>query len=197
MTVFSRKTFSLNKIMIVAFLTVFVSAHAVVAWSMQSGFARETLVVAATEGTSTVKVHYIDAGQGDSILIDTPDKDVLIDGGPEDAGPTVSSYLMSTGVTHLHLMVATHMHEDHMGGLVAILSSATVVDEILVNGQTSNSSNHTSFMNLAKSHKVTVANRGQTYTLAVSANLTVFSPIQPLQFTDPDHENDNSIVVKL
>lgn len=197
MTVFSRKTFSLNKIMIVAFLTVLVSAHAVVALSVQSGFARSTLVAAATESSSTVTVHYIDVGQGDSILIDTPDKDVLIDGGPVDAGPTVLSYLGSRGVTHIDLMVATHVHEDHIGGLVAVLSSVTVVDEVLVNNQTSSSNTYTNFMNLARYHKVTVADRGQTFTLTATANLTVFSPIQPLQFTDPDHANDNSVVVKL
>jgi competence protein ComEC len=41
---------------------------------------------------------------------------------------------------------------------------------------------------------ITLAQRGQTYTLTEDANLTVFNPVQPLQFVDP---NDNSIVVKL
>jgi competence protein ComEC len=103
------------------------------------------------------------------------------------------NYLGSVGITHIYLMIATHVHEDHVGGLVTVLSSLTV-DQVLINGQTSNSTTYTSFMKLAQSHVITVAQRGQTYTLAETVNLTVFNPVQPLQFADP---NDNSIVVKL
>lgn len=118
---------------------------------------------------------------------------MLIDGGLPDQGQTVVNYLSNVGITHIYLVIATHVHEDHVGGLVAVLSSLTV-DQILISGQTSASTTYVNFMTLAQSHVMTVAQRGQTYVLAEAVNLTVFNPAQPLQFADP---NDNSIVVKL
>jgi len=45
-----------------------------------------------------LKVHYIDVGQGDSILIQAPENnDMLIDGGPRGAGDEVISYLQGQG----------------------------------------------------------------------------------------------------
>jgi competence protein ComEC len=99
-------------------------------------------------------------------------------------------------------MIATHVHEDHVGGLVAVLNSTIIVDEILINNQTYPASNQTyvNFLSLAKSHNVTPAWRGQIFRLTETVNLTVFNPVQPLEFPDTDdsdHTNDNSVVVKL
>lgn len=81
-------------------------------------------------------VHYLDVGQGDSIFIDTSNIDVLIDGGSASASSTVLDYLDNLNITRIHLMIATHPHEDHIGGLVSVLNSTLTVDEILINNQT-------------------------------------------------------------
>jgi competence protein ComEC len=155
---------------------------------------------AATNVASNIAVHFIDVGQGDSILIDTPEKDVLIDGGPAAAGSVVLSYLGSLNITRIQIVIATHPHEDHIGGLSAILNSTISVNEIMVNGETYSSKTYNDFMTLAYSHSITVAQRGQTIVLTDTANLSVFNPIQPLEFSaanDHDYVNDNSIVVRL
>ena len=92
------------------------------------------------------------------------------------------------------MVVATHAHEDHIGGLVDVLDSTITLDEILVNNQTHTSVTYTNFMTLAQTHTITVAQRGQTFQLTQTANLTVYNPVQPLEFSDI---NDNSIVAKL
>jgi beta-lactamase superfamily II metal-dependent hydrolase len=80
-------------------------------------------------------------------------------------------------------MVATHMHEDHIGGLITVLSSAIQVDEVIINNESYATQTYTQFMTLAKSHPLVAAQRGQVYTLTATVNLTVFNPVQPLEFT--------------
>ena len=182
---------------VVAFLAVLVIGVSVGVWLVQSSCRKNAFVVTASKDSSGVTVHYIDVGQGDSVFIDTPNRDVLIDSGPALAGSTVLDYLGSLNITRIHLMVATHAHADHIGGLVAVLNSTMNVDEILINNQTYTSKTYTNFMNLTQSHTITVAQRGQTFILTETANLTVFNPVQPLEFTSANDANDNSVVVKL
>jgi len=64
----------------------------------------------------TMWVHVLDVGQGDSVLIETPaGNTILIDAGP--AGAQVSGQLEKLGVEELDLVVATHPHADHIGGM--------------------------------------------------------------------------------
>jgi len=176
------------------FLAVLVVSLSVGIWLVQSSCIKNGYVVAASENSTIVTVHFIDVDQGDCIFIDTSNRDVLIDGGSVGAASTVLDYLDSLNIVRIHLMVATHVHADHIGGLVDVLDSATNVDEILINNQTYSSNTYTNFMNSAQSHTITVAERGQTFTLTETADFTVFNPVQPLEFTD---KNDNSVVVKL
>ena len=66
-----------------------------------------------------LKVHFIDVGQGDSILIDLGDTEILIDGGGRSPG--VVPYLESYVDGAIEVMVATHPHADHMGGHIDVL----------------------------------------------------------------------------
>jgi len=190
----SRRNWSLNKGILTVLLTVLIVVSFVGVWVVQSGCGRNSFVAAITEDSTNITVHYIDVGQGDSILIDTSDRDVLVDGGPTEAASTVLNYLSSLSITRIYLMVATHVHEDHIGGLLAVLNSTINVDEVLINNQTYASSVYTNFMSLAQNHTITLAQRGQTFLLTETANLTVFNPVQPLEFSDA---NDNSVVIKL
>jgi len=68
-----------------------------------------------------IRIHFIDVGQGDSILIQSADHAVLIDAGPPIAGQVVATYLESLGIRVVDYVVATHPHNDHIGGMPAIL----------------------------------------------------------------------------
>jgi len=72
-----------------------------------------------TEGE--LKVHFIDVGQGDSILVDLGETEILIDGG--DKSPGVTAYLNKYVDGALEVMVATHPHADHIGGLIDVLNA--------------------------------------------------------------------------
>lgn len=70
----------------------------------------------------TLKVHFIDVGQGDAILVQTPSgQNMLIDAGENSRGDTVVDYLTSQGVTNLDVVVGTHPHSDHIGGLDTVI----------------------------------------------------------------------------
>jgi competence protein ComEC len=75
----------------------------------------------------------IDVGQGDSILLVTPEgRTILIDAGglPQwmhsdfDLGEqVVSSYLWNRGIDHLDIVAITHPHADHLGGMPAVIAN--------------------------------------------------------------------------
>lgn len=74
-----------------------------------------------------LKVSFIDVGQGDSILIQSPTgKNVLIDGGKTDQTATVENYLHSAGVTTLDYVIATHPDSDHIGSLDSVIKDFNI-----------------------------------------------------------------------
>lgn len=73
--------------------------------------------------TAELSVHFIDVGQGDSTLIISGDRTVLIDAGDSEGGQAVRSYLVSQKVDHLDYIIATHPHSDHTGGIETVLES--------------------------------------------------------------------------
>lgn len=79
-----------------------------------------------------LRVHFIDVDQGDSILIIAPDgATALIDGGYDNG--MALAYLQQQDITHIDVMIATHPHADHIGGLVQVMQ-AMPVGEVWTNG---------------------------------------------------------------
>lgn len=105
-----------------------------------------------------VKVHFIDVGQADSIYIQLPgNDDVLIDGGDVSDGPAVVEYLRQQGMDgELELLIATHPHRDHIGGLPHVLA-AFQVEEVLDSGLAADS-------RIYESYKESVIAEGCTWT---------------------------------
>ncbi len=137
-------------------------------------------------------VHFIDVGQGDSILIQAPDGSVsLIDGGEPGSGAL--QYLRSLGITHLDLVVATHPHSDHIGGLVDVLNTMPV-DRVLTNGATHTTPIYAQFVDAIASSQAEYAEaqRGDT----ISLGDFVMNILSPVDNTGEDL-NDSSLVLKL
>jgi beta-lactamase superfamily II metal-dependent hydrolase len=137
-----------------------------------------------------LKVHFIDVGQGDSILIDLNDIEALIDGG--DRSPGVVGYLKKYVDGPLEVMIATHPHADHIGGLVDVLA-AFEVKQIWYNGENSTSKTYSDFMAAVNSEnaKVSVATRGNV----IEADGLSFKVLNPTSLKGTT--NNNSIVLHL
>ena len=79
----------------------------------------------AQEG-STLTVYFIDVGQADSALVVCDGSTMLIDGGNAADSNLIYSFLNQHDIQHLDYIVASHAHEDHVGGLAGALNYATV-----------------------------------------------------------------------
>ena len=75
---------------------------------------------------STFAVHFIDVGQADCALVACDGQYMLIDGGNAGDSDLVYTYLKEQDVEHLDYLVATHLHEDHIGGLSSAPYAATI-----------------------------------------------------------------------
>ncbi len=75
-------------------------------------------------------VHFLDVGQGDSILICGSEKNVLIDGGEREYDDDVLAALKHYDVDTIDYIIATHPHSDHIGGLVGVLEEAAVYNTL-------------------------------------------------------------------
>ncbi|MDF2700722.1 MAG: fold metallo-hydrolase [Haloplasmataceae bacterium] len=91
------------------------------------------------EEREIMSLHFIDVGQGSSTLIQYKDKNILIDAGEEEYGPTVVNYLKSVGVDDLWIVIGTHPDSDHIGGLNHVINEFDfeyVIDSGFVNNTT-------------------------------------------------------------
>jgi competence protein ComEC len=152
----------------------------------------QTIEAEIKPSTKRLVVHFINVGQGDSILIESPSSmTMLIDGGSADTG--VVAYLREQGVKRIDLMVATHPHEDHIGGLTQVLE-AMPVSKVVTSGETDTTSAYEHFLDaiLKSRAEYSEARRGATLTLG---ELT-FSVMNPSEILEDD-PNENSLVLRM
>ena len=138
----------------------------------------------------TLTIHYLDVGQADSILLECGGEFMIIDGGNRDDSQFVVSYLESCGVEELKAVVCTHAHEDHVGGLPAVLAvypTAAVYAPVT----TYDTKIFNDFLHYTDQQRleVTIPAPGDKLTLG-SAELTVMGPVK--SYADP---NNTSIIL--
>lgn len=89
-------------------------------------------------GENDALFHFIDVGQGDSILIQTKDTAILIDAGTEEGGISVFNYLRDIGIDYIDCFILTHPHDDHIGGSTKIIGGIDI-GKVYLNGESSSS----------------------------------------------------------
>lgn len=141
-----------------------------------------------------LSIHIIDVGQGDSILIQTPNKkNILVDGGDEDAQHIVKNYLKRKKVKSLDIIIATHPDTDHIGSLDYIVENFSV-KSIYMPEQSVDSESYINLVNSCNSKKLTpeYLYKGDNISIEKNIDINVLSP----SYIQGDN-NLNSIVFTL
>jgi competence protein ComEC len=146
-----------------------------------------------------LRVRFIDVGQGDGILIVSPDhKAVLVDAGPPEAWKAVVAALRAEHVSRLDLVIATHAHLDHIGGMVKVLEHVPT-RFYMDPGFPYASSAYRRLLEYLEAHHVPVrtARRGRTINLGGGAVLHLLAPELPFFHDTRSDPNANSVVGRL
>lgn len=147
------------------------------------------------EGETSVS--FIDVGQGDCILIRSDSKSILIDCGESEYSSTVKGFLNYAGVRKLDMVIVTHPHSDHYGGMESIIKSIKTDLVLMPKVNEEDITDYLSyarFMETVKTQgtecRAPVA--GETFEISNGAFLQVVSPIR----SDYEDMNDCSITTR-
>jgi competence protein ComEC len=120
-----------------------------------------------------VHLDILDVGQGDSLLLRTPDgRRILIDGGPDGSALSELKRILPLSDQHIDLIVLTHPHHDHLAILPTIMRQ-NPTPSLLMSGPTYNSSEYRSLLTLAAERHATVVPSDPHQSIALDHDLTL------------------------
>ena len=137
-------------------------------------------------------VQFLDVGQADCALLQCDGQFMLIDGGNRDDSQLVVSFLEQQGVEELEAVVCTHAHEDHVGGLPAVLA-VYPTKAVYAPTKTYSSNIFDKFVYYTDQQglDITIPAPGDTFSLG-QAQVTVLGPVKSYAET-----NNTSIVLQV
>lgn len=141
-----------------------------------------------------IKIHYIDVGQGDSILIQADGKNLLIDAGPTDSTQKLLTYLKKQNIKRLDYVIATHPHEDHIGGMSEVIKRYDIGTFYMPQKLTDTKA-FENFISALKSKgiKAVAARSGMSFTFGNKAECSILAPNN----SNYESLNDYSVVLMI
>ena len=139
------------------------------------------------------ELHVLDVGQGQGILVEADGHYMLVDGGGRMASSFVVSYLKERRISKLDCVIASHYDEDHMAGLVGVLS-AFPDDLFLAPDYAGQGALYDSLASAALSNGCVMmhARSGMTFGLG-GARVEIVGPVS----AGNANENDRSVAVRI
>lgn len=163
-------------------------------------FETEEPVSENVSGSAEAQVYFIDVGQGDSELIRLKDSgiDILIDAGTRSTKQELADYLKELGVDDIDILIGTHPHEDHIGGMAKIIEEFPIGTLYLPetsDEMTPTTKTYESLLDAVEKMDVTMRTASAGDVLLEEGNIS-FKVLSP-SHTDYDNLNDYSIVTRL
>ena len=163
-------------------------------------FETEEPVSENLSGSAEAQVYFIDVGQGDSELIRLKDSgiDILIDAGTRSTKQELADYLKKLGVDDIDILIGTHPHEDHIGGMAKIIEEFPIGTLYLPetsDEMTPTTKTYESLLDAVEKMDVTMRTASAGDVLLEEGNIS-FKVLSP-SHTDYDNLNDYSIVTRL
>lgn len=151
-------------------------------------------IMTELQSIASLQVHFIDVGQADSILIQSDGEAMLVDAGNNEDGTVLVNYLKELGINKLKYVIATHPHEDHIGGMDDIINNFTV-ETVLMPDVTHTTKTFEDVLNaIDENHlSITIPSVGEQYAIGKAK----FVMIAPNGENDTSNLNDASIGFKL
>ena len=152
----------------------------------------------------SLKIYFIDVGQGDGTLIVTPlNNKILIDGGGSEYGSfdvgknTLLPYLLDRGVKKLDYIIISHFDTDHVQGLLVVMQNLKV-NKVVIAKQLEYSDNYAKFVSIVKEKNidVRVLKAGDRINIEKNLYFDVLWPDSNNLITE-NAMNNNAIVCKL
>lgn len=145
------------------------------------------------QNQQTLKVNYIDVGQADSILVQTPaGKNILIDAGNREDKAVVTGYLSKKRVSKVDLLIGTHLDEDHIGSMASVIQAFNI-GSIYLSTTSDRTKVQRELFSIPKVKGYMTARAGTKIDLGADVKLEVFAP----NGESYDNSNDYSIVLKI
>lgn len=135
--------------------------------------------------------HFIDVGQGDAVLITSPDGNILVDTSVKSAKDELDDYLKAAGVSELEYLVLTHPDADHIGNAQFVIENYKV-ENVIMTDYASTSKTYENLLDAIEEKNINVIlpENGYSFKLGALTN-TVIAPVN--EYDDP---NEMSLVIK-
>jgi competence protein ComEC len=107
---------------------------------------------------SPLQVTFLDVGQADSIAIQANGTNMLIDAGTNATAGSLVNSLKNLGIKRFDVLIATHPHEDHIGGMDAVVKNFDI-GTIYMPAATTTTQTYIDLINAIKNKGLTITNR--------------------------------------
>lgn len=148
-------------------------------------------------GQNSFEIDFINVGQGDATLIMSNGHNLLIDCGDYNHGTQLDNYLQEKQINKIDLIICTHSHEDHIGGMKGVVTPDREIGKVYCPTPKSNDSYYKNLEEICTENNIKIKTLSQSYigkTIELSSDVKI--KILAVD-SDETSENDSSAVLMI